>query len=455
MPVAIKPSTIPLHFNWSRTNFAIGYHSSLQSVMTRMAHSGLGFSKSLYARLVTPRISEALLDTRVVLLVGPRQAGKTTLVKAFAHDRLPYFSLDDHTTQHFARADPTGFVRRLDRAIIDEVQRAPDLLLAIKQTVDADPRPGRFLLTGSANVFRLSSVVDSLAGRVETVRLLPLSQAEMHGQASTFLANVFAGRLPKRMLPLVLDDALVDVVLKGGFPEAVKRPKARRRVDWLMSYLGSLLQRDVHDLGQINRAVVLPRLAQILASMSGQLLNVTRVAQMLGVSRLTTQRYIDALENLFLVYTLPPFHSNALKRLIKSPKLHLLDSGLLAAVGNSTAEALRWDRTPLGRLLECFVLGELLKMSDSASGRYRLSHFRDKQQNEVDFVLEDSGGSVVGIEVKAAATVTGKDFRGLLRLRNGCGTRFKMGIVLYNHDRAYWYDRNIAAVPISSLWSAG
>nr|WP_310780917.1 ATP-binding protein [Candidatus Palauibacter scopulicola] len=387
-----------------------------------------------------------------MLLCGPRQSGKTTLAQQIAHTEIPFFTLDDAVTLNAAETDPTGFVRGLDRAVIDEIQRVPELLLAIKTAVDRDPRPGRFLLTGSANLMTLPRVADSLAGRMETIRLLPLAQAELRGTRPGFLPRAFAGDAPVSTNPVVGAE-LLDIVLAGGYPEALTRSTWRRRRRWHLNYVEAILQRDVRDIARVDQLQAMPKLLRVLAEHSGQLVNYSGFGSALGMNHVTIRKYVGVLEDLFLLRTLQPWYSNTLKRLLKTPKLHFLDSGLLASWGQRSPELLGRDRTRFGPLLETFVFGELLKLTGWVDDPYRFSHFRDKQGNEVDVVLEDGLGRVVGIEVKASATVSRRDFAGLERLKAACGDRFALGLVLHDHDRTTPFGRRLAAAPISTLWS--
>ena len=386
------------------------------------------------------------------MLCGPRQSGKTTLAQLVAGDDIPFFTLDDATTLDAASADPTGFVRALDHAVIDEIQRVPNLILSIKTSVDADPRPGRFLLTGSATLMTLPRVADSLAGRMEIIRLLPLAQAELRGTQPSFLTRAFAGDTPTSAAPALGAD-LVELVLAGGYPEALTRSGWRRRRDWHLNYIEAILQRDVRDIARIEQLRSMPRLLRVLAEHSGQLVNYSGFGAALGMNHVTMKKYVGVFEDLFVVRTLQPWFSNTLKRLLKSPKLHFLDAGLLAALRDLSPTRLQRDRKPFGPLLETFVFGELLKIASSADDRYEFSHFRDKEGNEVDVVLEDGRGRIVGIEVKASATVVQQDFGGLKRLAAACGDRFVQGLVLHDHDRTVPFGPRMAAVPISTLWS--
>jgi len=400
----------------------------------------------------TDRVREALQDTRVVLLAGPRQAGKTTLARSLAEQFRSYLTLDDATTLAAAQSDPAGLIRDLDQAIIDEVQRAPDLLLAIKESVDRNPRPGRFLITGSANLMTLPRIADSLAGRMEIIRLLPLAQSEILAQpAPSFIETLFAGQAPKPG-PLRVGGDLVDLVLAGGYPEAIARTRWTRRQDWYANYVEAVVERDVRDIANIDQLHRMPRLLRALAAHAGQLVNHAGVGASLDLNHVTTQKYTGILEQLFLVRTLPPWHNNALKRLTKKPKLHFLDSGLLAALIGLTPEKVAADRGTFGAVLETFVFSEVLKLAGWSDRRLTFSHFRDKELDEVDIVLEDREGRIVGLEVKAAASVRAEDFSGLRKLEAAAGRRFAFGAVLYDHDRAIGFGDRLAAVPLSSLW---
>lgn len=406
----------------------------------------------MHPRFIEHRIETALADTRVVLLSGPRQSGKTTLARKFAAAGRMFLTLDDPTTLAAAQRDPVGFVRGLEFAVIDEVQRAPGVLLAIKQSVDEDRRPGRYLLTGSANLMTLPRVADSLAGRMAAIDLLPLSPAEVRATPSTFLAQAFRGHTPKLGPPITGPD-LVATVLAGGYPEALQRTAWPRRQAWHLDYVRAIVQRDVRDLAQLDRLNQMPRLLRVLAHHSGQLVNYSSLGAPLGMSHVTTQKYAGIFEQLFLVRALPPWFTNELKRLIKTPKLTFLDSGLLASLRNLSPARLAVDRGPFGAVLETFVLAETLKLASWTEESFEFFHFRDKEQNEVDVVMENAEGRLIGLEIKAAATVSAADFGGLRKLAAAAGRRFIAGFVLYDHDKIVPFGDRLFAVPISSLWA--
>lgn len=409
-------------------------------------------SLPLFRRHLQPLLQEALGDTPAVLINGPRQSGKTTLAHQCG-EGMPYLSLDDATRLSAARADPQGFIRQIDRAIIDEIQRAPELLLALKLSIDSDRRPGRFLLTGSANVMSLPTIADSLAGRIEVHALLPLSNAEIAGREPNFLERAQAQDWSARAWEDVpgVGDALVLHVLAGGYPEMRSRATPRRRQAWAQAYLTTLVERDIQDVARIEEAARIPQLMAILAMMSGQLLNLSQIGGQLGLNVHTAEKYIGILEKLFLVRRLPAWGRNELSRLVKTPKLHFLDAGLHSALVRANADLLRNERNRFGPILESWVFGELLKIASLAPGQWFLSHYRDKDQVEVDFVLESPLRSIIGIEVKASATVTAGDFKGLRRLREHCKDAFVSGIVLYDGPSALPFGDGLWAVPLGWL----
>jgi hypothetical protein len=364
---------------------------------------------------------------------------------------MRYLTLDDELTLLAAREDPVGMVRGLDRAVIDEIQRAPQLLLAIKKSVDENRRPGRFLLTGSANLMAMPTVADSLAGRMETLTLLPLSQSELHGSSVNWLDQAFAGRLPEVTAPLVGLD-LVEAVLRGGYPEAVSRATARRRAAWARQYTDALIERDVRDVAGIDKLDHLPRFLRALAQMAGQMCNYTQLSGQVGLDGKTAARYIGVFEQMYLLRRLDVWARNRLSRVVKTPKVQFLDSGLLSTLMDLTAEAVRQDRTRFGLALENFVFAELLKHTTTAEGDYRLLYYRDHDQIEVDVVIENAAGHLVGVEVKAAATIRESDLRGLKRLAMVAGDAFNLGVILYDGTETLPLGDRLWAAPLSTLW---
>ena len=408
---------------------------------------------SLYPRWIEPRIDEALLDTPVVLLAGPRQAGKTTLVRQFAERGLHYLTLDDELTLLSAREDPVGMIRNLDRAVIDEIQRVPQLLLAIKKSVDEDRRPGRFLLTGSANLMALPAVADSLAGRMETLMLLPLSQSEIENRPANWIDRVFAGEILTANPP-VLGSNLVERVLRGGYPEAVARPTEKRRTAWARQYIDAILQRDVRDVAEIDKLDQLPRFLRALAQTAGQMCNYSELGGQVGLDGKTVSRYISVFEQMYLLKRIDVWARNRLKRVVKTPKLQFIDSGLLSVLTNIGHKDVELDKTGYGHILESFVFGELIKHSATSDDDYRLLYYRDADKYEVDVVIENSAGQLLGVEVKASATVKERDLRGLKKLASLAGDQLTAGILLYDGDETMPLGSNLWAAPLSTLWGS-
>ena len=406
-----------------------------------------------YPRFATSALTEALGDSPVVLIHGPRQCGKTTLAREVG-TRLDYHYLtfDNDATRAAAEADPVGFVDGLpERAILDEVQRVPALFTSLKVTIDRDRRPGRFLLTGSANVLLVPRLADSLAGRMAILRLHPLAQCELQRKASTFLDRLFAGNFPTRVLPR-LKDELPARIAAGGYPAALARPEGRRRAGWYRDYIDTLIQRDVRDLARISALDALPRLLRMAASRTAQLFNLSDLAAPFQLSRPTIGDYVSLLEHIFLLERLPPWHSNRTSRLVKTPKLHLGDTGLACGLLGLDTAALVADRAQMGPLLETFVFQELRRQASWHGQDHAFFHFRDKDMAEVDIVIERGARTLAGVEVKSAASITSADFRGLRKLRDVAGKRFTAGVVLYDGDTCASFGDGLYAVPLRLLW---
>ena len=407
-----------------------------------------------FPRLAEKSLADALADTPVVVVQGPRQCGKTTLaLRVGGTLGFEYVNLDDDASRRAAQDDPAGFVGRLpERVIIDEVQRAPELFLPLKVEVDRRRVPGRFLLTGSTNVLLVPRVADSLAGRMGSIRLHPLAQCELARKEPRFLETILKGDFKIRTSPR-LGQELAERIVGGGFPAALARNTAARRRQWYTDYVDALVQRDLRDLSRISSLRAIPKLLKLAASQTARLINVSELATPFEVSRPTIRDYVTLLERIFLLDELPPWHSNRLKRLVKTPKLHLADSGLACALLGITATELWQDRTMLGQLLETFVYGELRRQSSGIEEPIDFSHYRDKDGAEVDIVIEHSGARVSGVEVKASSTVHPTDFRGLRRLREATGKRFTCGVVLYDGEVTVGFGDDMFAVPLAVLWA--
>jgi len=409
--------------------------------------------KALYPRFLKNRLEEALTDTPVVLIHGPRQCGKTTLATLQGTESgYAYFSFDDNGLREAATEDPLGFVGNLpDKVILDEVQRVPELFASIKLSVDRNRKPGRFILTGSANILTLPRLSDSLAGRMEILRLWPLSQSEILGSKPAFIDNLFSANFKIESIER-LGMALAEKIVGGGFPAALARTTGRRRENWYRDYTDTLIQRDIQDLARIQHMDALPKLLQLLAGQSARLLNISKLASPFEISNPTVKEYVTLLKQLFLVDELKPWFSNRLSRLVKSPKIHVGDTGLACSLLGMDSDSLNANRSILGQLLETFVYQELRKLTSWHEDRVDFFHLRGKDGMEVDFVLERNGKEVAGIEVKASATIRYSDFHWLRKLQEALGNRFKCGIVLYDGETVSPFGSQLFAVPLSMLW---
>ncbi len=406
-------------------------------------------------RNIAVRLRQALKDTPVVFLHGARQTGKSTLVQVIAKSRRSssYLTLDDAATLAAATSDPAGFIGGFDGPVVlDEVQKAPALFPAIKREVDRDRKPGRFLLTGSANVLLVPKVSESLAGRIELLTLWPFSQCEIEGVRETFVDALFAKANPRAPDKPLASSKLMDCALRGGYPEICTTRGASRRDDWFRSYISTILQRDIRELSNIEGLTELPRLLTLLATRAGSSLNFADIARDLSIPQTSLKRYFALLEMTFIVQASPAWSSNLGKRLVKSPKLYLNDTGLLAHLLGFSKDRLARDPKQSGPLLENFVVMELRKQASWSKTQPELFHFRTQTGREVDIVLEDRSGRIVGIEVKASATLGTDDLKGLKVLAELAGKRFHRGVVLYAGQDAIPFGSRVHAMPVSSLW---
>ncbi len=408
----------------------------------------------MHRRNITAKVDTALGDTPVVLLNGARQTGKSTLARQIADARDgQYVTLDDATILAAAASDPAGFLSGLaDFAVIDEVQRAPQLFPAIKLLVDRNRKPGRLLLTGSANVFMLPNLAESLAGRMEIIPLLPLTQVELLDRPENLVDLLFTSQSFGLRKAVASDPALSNLIVRGGYPEALERATESRREAWFSSYITAILQRDVRDIANIDGLTAMPRLLQLLAARSAGLLSFSDLSRSMGIPQTTLKRYLALFETVFLFNPLPAWSSNLSTRLIKSPKVHLIDTGLAAYLLGHNAKRLAANPVLYGQLLESFVVGELNKLASCADHRVRLYHYRTTTNREVDVVLENQDGRVIGIEIKAAAQADSRDFNGLRALAEDAGDRFAYGIVLYAGEAVVSFGNTLQAAPISLLW---
>ena len=412
----------------------------------------MAVSPELFPRSLKPAIQEALADTPVVCIAGARQSGKTTLARQLEPAR-PLYTLDDAGYCRTAQLDPDGFVAGLPEFVtIDEVQRAPDLLRAIKISVDRNRRYGRFLLTGSANVLLVPMVSESLAGRMEIAVLHPLTEAEKERRPGRFLAALLAGELGGRNRAASKDSRLlVERLLEGGYPEPLIRSPRRAR-QWHRDYLNQILQRDVREVSRVRRTADLARLLELLAGRTATLLNVNGLANALAISRETVSHYLEVLERLFLVRRLLSWNRTTSKRFVRAPKIHLTDSGLAATLAERTSDDWLRDRAAMGGLLESFVVQQLVAQAAWTDPDLRFWHYRDRDGNEVDLVVT-RGRETWGVDVKASMGVESRDTRGLTRLAAACGNDFRGGIVICTGEGVWRLgDPRIHSVGVRELW---
>jgi predicted AAA+ superfamily ATPase len=410
-------------------------------------------SSSLVPRRAASAVAEALADTRVILVSGAWQVGKSTLVRQIAAERAAEWrDLDLPQDRQSALEDPVGFVAFDGVLVIDEIQRAPQLLLAIKVAVDADPRPGRFLLTGSARLLGLRELPDMLPGRMETIELWPFSQGEIDRTVDSFIDAAFNFGPELRHESTLSRADYADRIVRGGLPEAVARADPRRRGRFFDAYVQNLIDRQVRQLGEIERTAQLKALLGLLAARSGQLVTAGSLESDLQISRPTVARYMSLLEEIFLIKRIPGWSRNLGTRATATSKLIFVDSGIAARLLSVDSHALRRPGAPFGPLLEGFVLSELARQLTWSTELADLYHYRDHNKVEVDAVLENRRRQVIGIEVKAASTVRVEDFAGLRRLAEKLGEDFLVGIVLYTGTATLPFGPKFRAMPVGAIW---
>jgi len=412
---------------------------------------------ALIARAIENELRDILSVSRAAAIVGPRQAGKSTLAKQLqAAGVVPnYFSLDDESLRAAAQADPDGFALSLARpAVIDEIQRVPELMLAIKLILDRDHTPGQFLLTGSADLVTARVVADALPGRVEYVNLWPLAQTEIAGSRASVIDALLNESAPQVNGAPKGRAASAEVVLAGGYPDARTRD-SRQRTRYFRSYVQSIFGRDLPEIGGVRSdPAKLEQLLRLLAARTSGAVNYAALGRELALDDKTVKAHADLLRQLFLVYRLRPFSRSLGARQVKTPKLMLADTGMAAAlIGVDASRYAAPDQGSLaGMLFETFVLMELVKQATWSATPVELFFYRDADKREVDLVIESASGEVVGVEAKAAATVAASDARGLRLLRDKLGARFKTGIIVYSGEHTLPLGERLWAVPISGLW---
>ena len=412
-------------------------------------------SGHLVVRHAQSAVEEALADTRVVIVLGARQVGKSTLLEQLAAAEgvgRELLTLDRQPIRAAAQADPASFVAQLQTPVaIDEIQRVPELLTEVKLRVDRDKTPGQFAITGSANLLAMKQVKESLAGRAEYLRLHPFSQGEIVRRREVFIPELAAGRFPVITNAAIGRNAHAEMLSRGGYPEVQDRP-ADRRARFFESYIEGILDKDLAALGDVTDRASLARLLAAIAALSASELNIDGLGRSLGTPASTVRRHLDLLEALFLVRRVPAWTSNLLARSIRQPKLHITDTGLLATLLGADERRLASQPELGGAFYETFVAAELARQISWLNDRPQMFHFRDRDQREVDILLEHRDGSVTAVEVKASATVHHRDFRGLGHLRDKLGARFKAGALIYAGADTVPFGDRLAAVPLCGLW---
>ncbi len=404
-------------------------------------------------RKIKPQLIAALSDSPVVLIHGARQTGKSTLVKSLAESEYPskYITFDDSSILSAAINNPQDFITAYsENLIIDEVQRAPEIFLAIKSYVDKNRKAGKFILTGSANVFLLPKISESLAGRMEVLKLYPLAQNEISGNTKNLIDELSKEKF--NLNSIFASDSLIDKVISGGFPEMLTRKDRKRQKVWFSSYITTILQRDVKDIANIEKLTDLPRLLSLFASRAGTLLNYAEFSRSSAIPQTTLKRYISLFEAIFMIHILPAWSGNLSKRLIKTPKLYLNDTGLLSHLvgfesGKVLSDAIIW-----GRILENFVLMEMLKQASWSDFDLSLYHYRSASGQEIDFIIERSDGKLIAVEVKATSKIDISDFNHIKSFANETGNKFLRGVVFYTGNEIIPFAKNLTALPINTFW---
>jgi len=406
-----------------------------------------------YPRWQKTTIKQLMLERRVLLLSGPRQSGKTTLARELESDQAEYRTLDDGTLREAAENDPQGFIKRsTNTLIIDEVQRIPSLLSAIKKAVDEDTRPGQYLLTGSTNIQSLPTVKESLAGRIAKIRLRPLAQGEMGKIAPRFIESAFKQSFSRSQTHYDRD-ALLEIAFRGGFPEPmILQDRGRKR--WHTDYINAILERDLKEIAKIHRKNAMRELVNVLAAWSGKFMDLSAIGSWLSIQRPTIESYINALETLYLVERVYPWTKTDYARVGKQSRLFMVDSGLMASLLSWKMDQVRLDSDRSGKLIETFAFNEIMAQVDAGDGRYELFHYRDREKREIDFLIEREDNALLGIEIKAGSAIEKKDFNHMKWFQNNLAkNQTFIGIILYTGEFPASFGNNLWAVPFGLLWS--
>jgi uncharacterized protein len=407
-----------------------------------------------YLRWQSLPLQQALATRRAVILTGPRQCGKTTLARTLVSGTTDYRTLDDVATCQAAQHDPHLFVEHgpaTGTLIIDEIQKVPDLLPAIKMKLDQSNRPGQFLLTGSANVLTLPTVQESLAGRLAKLRLRPLTQGEILGGKPTFLERAGAQNFATSGKPSFKRSDLIEMMFRGGFPEAAKL-SGKARSQWHADYIEALIEHDLADVASFRQLDVMKDLVQVLAAWSSKFMDFTAIGASLAVERRTLTAYISALQAFFLVERVPAWIRTDYERVGKLDKLFMTDTGMMTAVLGWKASQLADDADKTGKLFETFAYNELIAQVDAAEENYRLYQYRDREKREIDFVIEGND-HLLAIEIKSGLSVRKADFKHIEWFQqNLAKDKTVIGLVLYAGEHVLPFGENLWALPFACLW---
>ncbi len=407
----------------------------------------------LYPRWQKTTIEQLMSERRVLLLSGPRQSGKTTLARELESDQAEYRTLDDGTLREAAENDPQGFIKRSTKTlIIDEVQRVPSLIPAIKKAVDEDTRPGQYLLTGSANIQSLPTVRESLAGRIAKIRLRPLAQGEIKNIAPRFIESAFKQSFSRNHTQYDRD-ALIEIAFRGGFPEPMMfQDRGRKR--WHTDYINAILERDLKEITKIHRKNAMRELMNVLAAWSGKYIELSAIGSALSIQRPTIESYINALETLYLVERVYPWTKTDYARVGKQSKLFMVDSGLMTSLLRWKMDQVRLDSDRSGKLIETFAFNEIMAQLDAGDGRYKLFHYRDREKREIDFLIESEDNALLGIEIKAGSAINKNDFKHMIWFQSNLAkSQAFTGIILYTGQFPASFGNNLWVVPFGLLWS--
>lgn len=398
----------------------------------------------MITRHAKEKVQDALSDTPVVAIVGPRQCGKSTLAREFESDRT-YLTLDDPNDLEFAKTNPLGFLKTHGSGlIIDEIQRAPELFLPLKKVVDENRKPGSYLLTGSANVLLLPKIADSLAGRMEVIDLLPLSQSEIAEKEGDWIQSLFGDDWHTSEYPESLESRIV----RGGFPEIVQR-NPKRRDAWFESYVRTLLDRDVRDIANIDGLVFLPKLLRLLAIKAGEPLNISTLSRETGIAHTTLTRYLDLLKALYLTHDVRAWSSDLTVRLAKSPKSYLVDSGLACYLSGANELRIKSDATLRRSLVETYLASELKKLVSQSSAGAELYHLRTVKNREVAFLIESRNGSVIAVDIEDAPSVSEQSIQKMEYVKEIVGDSFHLGLILHTGTEKRPIREKIWSLPLT------